>query len=293
MENENKVMSEVTKEENIEKTTPDDVVEKEKIEEKSVETEGKPIENRCFNCQALLEEGQAFCPECGTSQKKVCSKCGTELQEGQAFCPECGNQITESNCDGNIAQYNKEIADKQRKKGKHKKLKIVLSIILVVLVVVGGYFGYIYHLRQQVLGYAIETEKYIEAINDTKSDLSAANEAWNIVNNSGSWLYYGTLKSYARSMFSTNISNAKTANSKIVDLYNDIKEFEMDDSYVDDIKAKAQEVQDVYLSVYDSVIVNESGYSSSSLSNLSSKISELQKIVENVKDAYGNANVKK
>lgn len=289
MDNEKKVMPAT---ENIE-SSENVVLETPNATEESCSVESNSEERRCPNCEALIIEEKPFCTECGTSLKSACAKCGTELQPGQLFCPECGNQITESNCDGNIAQYNKEIADKQRKKGKHKKLKIVLSIILAVLVVVGSYFGYIYHLRQQVLGYAIETEKYIEAINDTKSDLSAANEAWNIVNNGGSWLYYGTLKSYARSMFSTNISNAKTANSKIVDLYNDIKEFEMDDSYVDDIKAKAQEVQDVYLSVYDSVIVNESGYSSSSLSNLSSKISELQKIVENVKDAYGNANVKK
>ncbi len=135
MENENKVMPEVTKEENIEKTTPDDVVEKEKIEEESVETEGKPIENRCFNCQALLEEGQAFCPECGTSQKKVCSKCGTELQEGQAFCPSCGQKVGDKteNTNADIAQFNAGI---EKQKNKKKILPIILGALGVCAVAI-------------------------------------------------------------------------------------------------------------------------------------------------------------
>ena len=50
-------------------------------------------EKRCPNCQALLTPGQLFCPECGTSLKKVCRRCGAELQEGQMFCSNCGNRV--------------------------------------------------------------------------------------------------------------------------------------------------------------------------------------------------------
>ena len=55
MENESKVMQEATVTEVVEN-----------------EAKQPTTENRCQNCQALLGEGQAFCPECGISQKKVC-----------------------------------------------------------------------------------------------------------------------------------------------------------------------------------------------------------------------------
>ena len=38
---------------------------------------------------------------------------------------------------------------------------------------------------------------------------------------------------------------------------------------------------------------NESAYSSSNLSNLSAKLSELEKTIENVKNAFGSTNAKK
>ena len=54
----------------------------------------------CPGCGAELEEGQAFCGNCGTKytppapaapQVYSCANCGSELAPGQAFCGTCGS----------------------------------------------------------------------------------------------------------------------------------------------------------------------------------------------------------
>ena len=57
-------------------------------------SETKPMEV-CSHCGFGLEEGQDFCPKCGTPKKvkNVCGKCGAELQEGQEFCSKCGQKV--------------------------------------------------------------------------------------------------------------------------------------------------------------------------------------------------------
>jgi len=53
----------------------------------------------CEACGAKLEEGQKFCPNCGSKveEKKntprLCSVCGNEIRTGQKFCPNCGNKV--------------------------------------------------------------------------------------------------------------------------------------------------------------------------------------------------------
>lgn len=90
----------------------------------------------CANCGATLEEGQEFCPKCGTPKKKknVCAKCGAELQEGQEFCPKCGQKVglaVDSNVSSAINQFN---AGVDKANAKKKKTPIIIGIVLVILV---------------------------------------------------------------------------------------------------------------------------------------------------------------
>lgn len=90
----------------------------------------------CANCGATLEEGQEFCPKCGTPKKKknVCAKCGAELQDGQEFCPKCGQKVglaVDSNVSSAIDQFNAGVSKANAKK---KKTPIIIGVVLVILV---------------------------------------------------------------------------------------------------------------------------------------------------------------
>lgn len=123
MENENNVMHEITNE--------------------SVENESKQptTENRCPKCQALIVEGLAFCPECGTPLKKLCQKCGTELQDGQTFCANCGQRISgtiDATASSAINQFNTNVAVQQQ---KNKRIPIIIGGVCLAIIVIVLLFG--------------------------------------------------------------------------------------------------------------------------------------------------------
>ena len=64
--------------------------------EQHYEEQGTNPSAVCSNCGATLEDGQEFCPKCGTKKeeltKNICGKCGAELLEGQEFCGKCGTK---------------------------------------------------------------------------------------------------------------------------------------------------------------------------------------------------------
>lgn len=137
MENENKVIP-TTENPDILET---EVAQEEAKTETGISVESKPEEKRCPNCQALLTEEQNFCPECGTSFKKLCSNCKTELQEGQAFCPSCGQKNTDeiAQATSSIEQFNQNIINNGTKANKKKKIFSVIGIVLVIAAVI-SYF---------------------------------------------------------------------------------------------------------------------------------------------------------
>ena len=48
----------------------------------------------CPNCGAELDDGVAFCRECGCKiKKRFCRECGSELPDGAKFCPNCGAKV--------------------------------------------------------------------------------------------------------------------------------------------------------------------------------------------------------
>ena len=60
--------------------------------------ESEPTES-CPNCQAKVNAGTKFCPECGYSLVKKCVHCSAVLNGDPKFCPECGGKQTiESIC---------------------------------------------------------------------------------------------------------------------------------------------------------------------------------------------------
>lgn len=52
-----------------------------------------PQKASCIKCNSEITPGAKFCPECGASQDLSCSKCGTKLTAGAKFCPDCGNKV--------------------------------------------------------------------------------------------------------------------------------------------------------------------------------------------------------
>ena len=60
---------------------------------------GQAKVGQCTNCQARLNPGQKFCPECGTPsaaaqpKDKFCGDCGASVKPEQKFCAECGSKV--------------------------------------------------------------------------------------------------------------------------------------------------------------------------------------------------------
>jgi membrane protease subunit (stomatin/prohibitin family) len=44
----------------------------------------------CGNCQAEIQAGAKFCPECGTATQRHCTNCNASLAPTAKFCAECG-----------------------------------------------------------------------------------------------------------------------------------------------------------------------------------------------------------
>ena len=90
----------------------------------------------CSKCGTLLTEGQDFCPKCGTprcGEKRVCQKCGTLLEDDQEYCPKCGTKYGETVSTENVpVQSGKKAIDKKK----------IIAIVLAVVIVIAGYFGY-------------------------------------------------------------------------------------------------------------------------------------------------------
>ncbi len=103
----------------------DDGVTKTQIEEKYV----------CKLCNSILEEGQAFCPNCGAKReeekKKICARCNAELLEGQAFCPICGLSV--KSMYQPVDTDNLILEEKSKKSKKSKKIAMVVIIIIAII----------------------------------------------------------------------------------------------------------------------------------------------------------------
>lgn len=95
----------------------------------------------CVKCGTSLDEGQDFCPKCGTPKggpnKKLCGKCGAELDDGQEYCPKCGQKAglaIDEHVSSSIDQLNAGVGEKKKK----NNMKIILAIAIpVVLIAVG------------------------------------------------------------------------------------------------------------------------------------------------------------
>jgi len=61
---------------------------------------GKP----CIKCNASLQAGARFCPQCGASQVQApaatatCSKCSSPVKAGARFCSGCGHSMAPPKC---------------------------------------------------------------------------------------------------------------------------------------------------------------------------------------------------
>ena len=63
-----------------------------------------------------------------------CSKCGTQLSDGTNFCPKCGTP-----CDSSFSQSAGENGVVEQKKSSKVPIKVLLSVILVIALIVGGW----------------------------------------------------------------------------------------------------------------------------------------------------------
>lgn len=260
MENENKVMQETAVNGSVEN-----------------ETKQPATEDRCPKCQALIGEGQTFCPECGTSFKKLCPNCKSELRDGQSFCPECGQKV-EAHLDSNenpaISRFNSAV---KKRKRKSKVLPVMLTIILII-VGIGGYFTYSSiqskNREEKIKAYLDDAKSFYNAILSSGSDMenigNAIKSAWNEYINSGSYgTYYNGEYIYsvdsavkaAQNEQSGKISSVRSGDSSIASMYKSLLTIpETENQELQEIKDTVKEVYDAYKSMYDYVITPSGNY---------------------------------
>ena len=254
-----------------------EISEKEAAQENGV-TEMDPIfeskteEKRCSNCQALLVEEQNFCPECGTSFKKICPSCKTEIQDGQVFCPSCGLKLENffPSANENIAQFNAGI---EKQKNKKKILPIILGIIGVIAIV-----------AVLIVLNMVKTQKKDNYMSDAKAFASLAIEASanleDIADTTQEYWYdaiwndkynddINTAILYAMIDKSEEIETAKEQYSKMGDLYNKLKKVPdgVEDENIGEICDAVKELYNDYTDFYSLATDPSGNYNSFSSSN--------------------------
>ncbi|MGQ9608619.1 MAG: response regulator [bacterium] len=48
---------------------------------------------QCRSCQAVLNEGDLFCPSCGARVQLICNRCGSNVKDEDLFCRKCGASL--------------------------------------------------------------------------------------------------------------------------------------------------------------------------------------------------------
>ena len=205
-----------------------------------------------------------------------CPNCGKEILEGQDFCQGCGTNL--------LADMGK--ASSGEGKQRNSKHKGLITLLVIVLVVVAGYFGYSSYQKQQIKEYLTEAHTYMTEVNNTIQDLSFVNDAWDIAED-GSWLYYGTVKTYARNMFSTQISNAENAFESIESIYKSLTEKVGTIDQMQEMEKKIEDVHLAYETAYSMIILFEYGGNFSEITKLRTEISELKTMINQMDDEFG------
>ena len=104
--------------------------------EQHYEPQGTNATDVCEKCGAVLGDGQAFCPKCGTPKNtikaNVCGKCGADLQDGQVFCSKCGQKVglaVDSVVNKAIRHFNASIVKIQKNSKITKEKRNIFLII--------------------------------------------------------------------------------------------------------------------------------------------------------------------
>ena len=215
----------------------------------------------CTNCGAPLDDGQAFCPKCGTPKaaapkKNVCGNCGAELEDGQAFCPKCGHKAgiaIDNNVNAAINQFN---AGVEKKKKKSKALPIILAVVLVAAIAIGVFVSNTLSEKK-----AEEArDEYIENVEEFLSlSLTAGSNLEDIADTIQTYWYENIWEDkhgddindailYALIDKSDEIDQAEEYDTKMKDLYSKIKKVPdgLSEEDVDDIEELCEAVKDLY-----------------------------------------------
>lgn len=80
---------------------------------------------------------------------KYCSKCGKELFDEAVMCPECGH---------NLDSQPEQVPAPKKPAGKKKIVSIIVSVVVLIGLLVGGFFGWRYFKIEQVKKDLMENE---------------------------------------------------------------------------------------------------------------------------------------
>lgn len=260
MEDKTKVVPEETSEGFAEKTTTDYVA-----SEDDDEAEIKITENRCPNCQALLTDGQLFCPECGVPIKKLCQRCGAEIKEGQSFCPNCGQDVGSlvMNNTNEISDYNNNLIRQAKKKNKVRTIIIISCVVLAIASVI----SYLAYQNHKVKEYKETVSLFCSTVLNSAGNLEdigneIKTEWYNYIWNSRYSKYYSIDSAVAGALSNKakEVSTAKSDKILIDSYYNIIKNPVNNSDEIRDLCEAAKNLYSEYESMYNCVITPSGTY---------------------------------
>lgn len=214
-----------------------------------------------------------------------CPQCGHEVLEGTTICPKCEFKFKES-CNIKIDENEKEASHKM--KGKYK---VIISLVLVLIIGLLGYFGYNGYLKQQMKNYITEVNTYVSEIEGTIEDITIVNGAWDIVDKNfldtdyvgvpySIFNYaYNAVKSQVTVTFSDEFDDAEHAHNLVGEQYKKLREYEIKNSDMEEINDKVVKINSQYEDVYSDVILSEIGGNSTEIKNLKNDLAQLKRLI--------------
>lgn len=155
----------------------------------------------CVKCKIDYEDGKKFCKQCGSKLEsketasteaskgvtanelppKYCLKCSISYSANKNFCPSCGSALTNESAAHSKQQAEKSKTQQTIPNPKIPYSKIGVMAVLIIILSVGGFFGYKYFFKKDIYSTTKTQQPLSSATNPAISETAPKSEELRLV----------------------------------------------------------------------------------------------------------------